>query len=208
MPSALAQKERNFSCDIENIAGEHWKKCNFCTTNHIYRVSFIHICVIPTPCLANPLCRGVFPFFLAESLLPNVYSFDWHGRIRRKECFFFCYLFGACPVRIVCAGFIFQSCLFCFLPCLVFDGTVGLHDLFVAYCFGRSNLTWAIRYSWFGRVYLEGKVWQGYLAKKRWKELYDSILLATIGLALPCCTTTAAQKRACQSPLRGKDYAI
>jgi len=75
--------------------------------------------------------------------------------------------------------------LFCFAPFWfwlngLFCAELICACLFVWGLFGVTKNCW---YSWFGRVYLDGKVWQGNLAKKRWKELYDSILLAMIDLA-------------------------
>ena len=117
------KKNVNFSCDIENIAGQHWKKCNFCTTIPIYIVSFIHICVIPTPCLANPLCREVFPFFPCRiPLTKPLVRLIRHGWIR-AEAFFSESLFFEYPSR----GFIAPSL---FVPDLFFRVVYFCFSLF------------------------------------------------------------------------------
>ena len=107
------KKNVNFSCDIENIAGQHWKKCNFCTTIPIYIVSFIHICVIPTPCLANPLCRGAFPLFPCRiPLTKPLVRLIRHGWIRAGVFFQSLFFFEYSLAWFYCTEFVLPDLFF------------------------------------------------------------------------------------------------
>lgn len=118
--------------------------------NPIYRVLFIHICVLPAP-PCHPLCQGFFPFLSCRIVLTKSL------------------------VRLVGMGEFVQGC---FLE-LFFQSYLSefvLLGLFGRIC---SVYLFDAKGCWqdgFGRSLSGGGfVWQGDFGKERWEECHDSV---------------------------------